>query len=288
MIVLTGANGRLGRAIAEALLGQIPAAEVGLSARDPEKAADLAARGARVRRGDFTDPEGLTRAFEGARTVLLVSSNARAVGGDPLAQHRAAIDAARAAGAARILYTSHMAASPTSAFPPMLDHAATERMLESCGVPWTSLRNGFYPATVMALAEEAAKRGVIAAPRDGKVAWTTHADLAAAAAALALADDPPEGPTPPLTAAEALDLDDVARLLSERLGRPIRREVVDDERFAAALAERGTPPAYAEIAVGLYRASRAGEFAAVDPTLERLIGRRPISVRDALAATFAA
>ena len=37
------------------------------------------------------------------------------------------------------------------------------------------------------------------------------------------------------------------------------------------------------IALGLYIASRNEEFATIDPTLERLLGRRPISLRDAIA-----
>ena len=36
--------------------------------------------------------------------------------------------------------------------------------------------------------------------------------------------------------------------------------------------------------VGLFAASRNGEFAAVDPTLERLLGRPPLTIRDVLAA----
>ena len=37
------------------------------------------------------------------------------------------------------------------------------------------------------------------------------------------------------------------------------------------------------VMLGLYRASRAGEFATVDPTLERLLGRRPLGMRDLMA-----
>jgi len=89
----------------------------------------LTALGVRVRHGDFEDPKSLQHAYEGATQLLMVSSNAGASGGDPRAQHRTAIDAARHVGARRIVYTSHMAASATSAFPPMHDHAATEAML---------------------------------------------------------------------------------------------------------------------------------------------------------------
>ena len=144
MIIVTGATGQLGRLIVEKLLDRVPADQVGVSVRDPKKTGDLKALGVRVRQGDFSDPDGLRHAFEGATQVLIVSSNARATGGDPLVQHRNAIDSAKDGGVNRIVYTSHMAASATSAFPPARDHAATEAMLAESGQAWTALRHGFY------------------------------------------------------------------------------------------------------------------------------------------------
>lgn len=287
MIIVTGATGQLGHGIALNLVGRIPVSQLGVSVREPAKAADLAALGLRVRQGDFDDPASLARAFEGATQVLMVSSNARAYGGDTLAQHRVAIAAARAAGARRIVYTSHMAASATSRFAPMLDHAATEELLRASGLAWTSLRNGFYASSGVGLLGDAAKTGVIEAPADGKVSWTAHADLAAAAAEVLANEGAYDGPTPPLTASEALDLVDLAALATTVLGRPVRREIISDETLKQRMASRGLPPAIPEIALGLYRASRDGEFAAVDPTLERLLGRRPTPMRAVLAEALA-
>ena len=282
MIIVTGATGQLGRRIVEQLLGRMPAARIGVSVRDPGKAASLAARGVRVRRGDFADPATLAHAFEGASQVLIVSSNARASGGNPLAQHRAAIDAAISAGARRLLYTSHMAASATSAFPPMHDHAATEAILAECGVAWTALRHGFYAASGVALLGDAVATGAVEAPADGKVSWTAHDDLAEAAA-IVLADEGHfDGPTPSLTGSEALDLDDLCRLATP-IGRPpILRRTIEDEQFICGLTARGVPTAAVGIAVGLYCAARSGEFAAVDPTLKRLLGRRPIAMSEVI------
>lgn len=289
MIIVTGATGQLGRAIVQQLVQRVAAEGIGVSVRDPEKAADLAALGVRVRRGDFNDPGTLAHAFEGATQLLLVSSNAQSIGGDPVAQHRSAIAAARAAGAARIVYTSHMGASATSAFPPMHTHAATEEMLSESGLRWTALRNGFYASSGVALLGNAFATGVIEAPADGPVSWTAHADLAEAAAVI-LSDAETsgsfDGPTPPLTGAEAFDLDDLARIASEVLGRPIERKTISDDDLRARMAARGAPAPTAAIASGLYAASRAGEFAAVDPTLERLLGRRPTAMRDVLAAAI--
>lgn len=283
MIIDTGATGQLGRAIVEKLIERVPASGVGVSVRDVAKAAPLAAAGVRVRSGDFDQPEALRHAFEGATQVLIVSSNARAYGGDTLAQHRTAIAAARAAGARRIVYTSHMAASAASAFPPMLDHAATEAMLAESGLAWTALRNGFYAASGLALMGDALTTGVLEAPADGAVSWTAHADLAEAAAIVLADEGRYDGPTPPLTGSQALDLAAIASIASE-LGRPVRRVVISDDDLRARMAAHGAPAPRAAIALGLYHASRRGEFAAVDPTLARLLGRAPVTMRDLLAA----
>jgi NAD(P)H dehydrogenase (quinone) len=156
-------------------------------------------KGVRVRRADFAHPESLARAFEGASQILMISSNARAYGGDNLAQHGFAIEAARTAGARRIVYTSHMAASSASAFAAARDHAATEDMLRTSSVAWTALRNGFYASSGLQLMADFQKSGVIEAPADGKVSWTAHVDLAEAAAAILAKAGCYEGPTPPLT-----------------------------------------------------------------------------------------
>ncbi|RKH18017.1 SDR family oxidoreductase [Corallococcus sp. CA047B] len=283
MIVVTGATGQLGRLIVEKLVARVPADRIAVSVRDEQKAQDLAARGVRVRRGDFTDPKSLEQAFEGASQVLLVSSNASAYGGDPLAQHRAAIDAARSAGARRIVYTSHMAASRSSAFPPMLDHAATEQMLGESGLAWTALRNGFYAASAMFLLGKGLQTGVFEAPPDGKVSWTPHADLAEAAAVILANEGRYEGPTPPLTAAQALDFNALCDLASSVLGRPLRRSTVSEDEMRTKLAASGMPAHVIAISLGLYRASHDGEFAATDPTLEKLLGRAPTGMREVIA-----
>jgi NAD(P)H dehydrogenase (quinone) len=280
VIIVTGANGQLGRAITERLLDHVPAAQVGVSVRDPQQARALEERGVRVRRGDFTDPASLRHAFEGAEQVLIVSADSTGAG--LVRAHRLAIEAAVAAGAKRILYTSHMGVSPSSPFPPMVDHAATEAILRDSGVAYTTLRNGFYASTVPMLLGAALKTGELAAPEDGPVAWTAHADLADVTA-LALAEDGLlDGVTPPLTAAEAIDMTGVAEIASHVTGHPVRRIVVSDADYRASLLAHGLPEAQADMLVGLFIASRHGDFVPADPALAALLGRPPITLADYL------
>ncbi len=283
MIIVTGANGQLGRAIVEQLLAHIPAGQIGVSVRDVEKVQGLKERGVRVRRGDFDDPASLAHAFEGASQVLIIS--VPRLGEQARRQHQAAIDAAKAVGAQRILYTSQMAANPASPFAPAPDHAATEEALRASGVAFTSLRNGYYASSALLLLGNAIETGEVVAPEDGPVAWTAHDDLARAAA-ITLAKGGLDGITPALTGSEALDLAGVAEIVSEVTGRPIRRIVVSDEEFRSHLLAHGSPESMVNMYLGYFAASRQGEFATVDPTLARLIGRPPLTLRDVVKATL--
>lgn len=280
MIIITGATGKLGSQIVHQVLDRVPADEVGVSVRDTGRAADLVARGVRVRRGDFTEPDTLADAFEGATQVLIVSASE--TGEAAVAQHVAAIDPARAAGAKRILYTSHQAATADSLFAPMPDHAATERYLAGTGTPFTALRNGFYATTVPYLLGPALETGELVAPADGPVSWTTHADLAEAAAIILVDEDRFDGATPPLTAPDALDLDDVAGILTELTGRTIKRVVAADDEWTAGLVGHGVPAGTADMMLRMFHASRRGEFATTGSALENLLGRPATPVRSFL------
>jgi len=283
MIIVTGATGELGGRVVERLLERLPADGVGVSVREPAKARHLADRGVRVRRGDFAEPATLPGAFADAEQVLLVSSDR--FGEEAVRLHRAAISAAARAGVGRVLYTSHQGAAADSLFAAMPDHAATEEALAEAGVPWTSLRNGFYASTVRHLVGRARETGQLRAPEDGPVSWTAHDDLAEAAAIALTGPARPDGPTPPLTAGQALDLADVAAILSESTGRVVDRVTVGDEDHVAELVGQGMPEPYARAMLGVFRASRRGEFAVVDPALGELLGRPPRSVRDLLTAS---
>lgn len=237
-----------------------------------------------MRRGDFTEPDTLDHAFEGADQVLVISAAIR--GPQASASSRAAIDAAVRAGAERVLYTSHQAASVGSLFDPGRQHAAAEAYLAEQKAAHTALRHGFYASTFEYYIPAALQTGEFRLPADGPFSWTAHADLAEAdAIALIRPDalDTRDGITPPLTAPELLDFAGVARVVSELTGRTITRVVVDDDEWKAAVTEQGMPAAAADFTLGMFRAARAGEFAVTDPALEKLLGRPAVPARAVLS-----
>ena len=281
MIVITGATGALNGATADRLLERHAPGDLVVVARDVAKAQRFADLGVQVRHGDYADPRSLPAAFAGADQLLLVSSSDPTA--DAVALHRSAIEAAVAARVGRILYTSHQGAAHGSPFGPGHDHAATEQLLAASGVPWTSLRNGFYAHSLAWLAGPWQHTGVISVPGDGPVSWTSREDAAAAAAAILESDGGHDGPVV-LTAAAAPTFEEVAAIASEVTGRSIGYEVVSEDAWLAAQEAAGRPEGAVRFTLGFYRAARDGLFAGVDPLLGTLLGRAARSVREEVEA----
>ncbi|WP_108990005.1 NAD(P)H-binding protein [Streptomyces coelicoflavus] len=284
MIVVTGATGGLGGATVEHLLERIPADRIGVSVRDAAKAQHLADRGVRVRQGSYEDPAALRDSFDGAEQVLLVSGNDPAA--DMVGLHRNAVEAAVAAGARRILYTSQHGAVPGNPYRPSDIHIATEAILGDAGVPWTALRNGAYGPLDQVLGPWQ-RTGVIAQPEDGPVPYTDRADVAEATAVVLAGDRSFDGPVT-LTAPSAVTFDDLSRIASGLTGRSVKRVVPDDEQWVADQITTGVPEPMARLMLTWYQAARAGWFAETGPLLAELLGREPRTVADRLAARISA
>lgn len=283
-IVVSGATGGLGSQVIDQLLRLAPANDLAVSVRDPAKAQHLAARGVRVRRGDFDQPNSLDAAFEGAERVFVISTlgdnEARFI------QQRNAIDAARRVGASHIYYTSivQRAGSPFAATP---GHLQTEAYLADCGVAHTILRNGNYMENLPMFLGAALQTGDLALPPDGPVAWVSRIDLAEGVARLILGGGH-AGETLLLVGAEALDFDDVAKLASAITGRRIARRVIDGADWAKAMIERGAPPPLARVLQTGFASRAAGELSQTDPTLAVILGRPLKTVREVLPSLMTA
>ena len=119
------------------------------------------------------------------------------------------------------------------------------------------------------------------------MSWTARADLAEADAAVLVDEGRLDGITPPLTATEAFTMADLAAIASELTGREFKRVTVTDEEWRTATLAQGVPEPMADMLLGFYQAARRGDFSAVDPTLGRLLGRTPMSMRDVLKVRLA-
>lgn len=282
-IVVTGATGHLGRLVVEALLREgVDPSTIVAAGRTVSKLNDLAARGVAIAPIDFTDAASLASAFEGAETLLLVSSSEV---GQRFAQHSAAIDAAKAAGVGRIVYTSAPAAT-TSALVLAPEHKATEEYLVASGVPFTILRNAWYTENYVGTAEQAVASGVLAASvGEGTVSSASRADYADAAAAVLLGEGH-EGAVYELSGDTAWNFTELAAVISELSGTPVTYASLSPEEHAAALTAAGLDEGTVGFVVALDGNIRDGLLGLTSGDLSRLIGRPTTPLREGLAAAW--
>lgn len=280
-IAITGASGPLGRATAEFVLQAVDPSQVVLTTRRPEAVADLAARGADVRRADFTDPSTLSTAFAGVDRLLLISTDAI---GSRLDHHRAAVSAAAEAGVRYVVYTSFP--EPVAANPAMVvaDHAGTEQALRDSSLQWTMLRNNLYAHMQVPGLEQAIASGrLVSNAGAGATAYVTRRDCAAAAAAV-LTQDGHQGLTYDVTGPEAWTAADLTDLAGELGGRDVELVSLDDAGFTAGLQEAGLPEPFAALVASFGAAARGGFLANVSSTVADLTGHKPTSLADVVSA----
>lgn len=178
-IAVTAASGQLGAAIVRALVDQ--GQDVVAVARTPDKAAHL---GVPVRAGDYDDRAQLVEAFQGVDAVLLVSG--MAAPDVRIGQHRNVIEAARTAGAAKLVYTSVQGPQDGTAFSPIVQsNRQTEADVRASGLAWAIGRNGIYIEPDVEYIGTYEAHGEIAnCAGDGRCGYTTRPELAQAYARL--------------------------------------------------------------------------------------------------------
>lgn len=275
MIIVTGANGPLGRLVVERLIPLMPAGEVVASVRDTS-AFTLPTE---VRRGDFDDPASLD--FAGADTLFLNATN---YGSPPAVRGRQqadAIGAAQAAGVRRIVLTSWQDAE-NCPLESMTDYPATEKLVAGAVDDWTVVRVGYGLAAALARdVISARKAGVLTAPAgDARIAAAATADQAEAIAHI-LAQ---RGESTPkrifdLTGPDTASWAELATLA----GPGIEYRPIADEDFRAQVTAAGFPAAAVGQLLALYAAFRAGWANMPTTDLADLLGRPPVRALDAVA-----
>jgi len=280
-LVITGATGHLGRLVVESLLARGTApSDIVATGRNVDALSDLAARGVAVAELDYSKPETVAAVVKPGDTLLLVSASEP---GNRVGLHTSVIDAAKAAGVARIVYTSAPAAT-TSELVLAPDHKATEEALVASGVPFTVLRNGWYTENYVGEIEKGRETGaIVASVGDGRVASASRKDYADAAAVV-LTTEGHEGAVYELSGDDAWTFDDLAAAIGEIVGREVVYNRLTPGEHAALLASFGLDEGTVGFVVALDGNIRDGLLGVTTGDLSRLIGRPTTPLVEGLAA----
>jgi NAD(P)H dehydrogenase (quinone) len=267
----------LGRLVIDELLKTTEAKNIIAAVRTPTKAQGLIDRGIQVREADYSRPETLATAFKGAAKLLLISGTDL---GKREVQHKAAIDAAKSAGIKFVAYTSilHCDTSPLLL---AVEHLATERYLQSSGLNYSLLRNGWYYENQTAATPQAIKNGaLIGASGDGRFAAASRSDYAAAAAAVLTGEGHEDsvlelGGDQPYTRAE------LAAEVGKQTGKVVQYNNLSESEYKAILTSF-LPPILAESIADAEAHAADGALDDNSRTLSRLLGRPTATLAEAV------
>jgi NAD(P)H dehydrogenase (quinone) len=274
LIAVTGVTGGLGGRVARRLAER--GARLRLVARDPGRAPELA--GSEKATGSYDDRDGMRRAFEGARTLFMVSASEDP---DRLRLHRNVVEAAVDAGVERVVYTSFFGAGPECTFTFGRDHWHTEELIRGSGLGHTFLRDNLYIDFVPLLV---GRDGVIRGPAgDGRVAAVARDDIADVAVAVLLDEHGGhDGRTYDMTGPEALTMAEIAAELSRVAGRTVTYHAETLEEAYASRASYGAPDWEVAGWVTTYVAIANGEVEAVSGDVAAVAGHRPMTLAEFL------
>lgn len=278
MLIVTGPNGNVGGELVDELVarGDIP---FRVAAHTPAK---LSARyGSRVetRKFDFGDRASWGPALAGGTALFLLF---------PLPHPRTAkermvpfVEFAAAQGIEQIVYVSVPKAHELKFVP----HYHVEHALERSGTGWTVLQASYFAQNLTRaisthIVDIALHDEIFIPAGRGKTSFVDSRDLAQAAVRIFQDPAAHRNRRYLVTGPELLDFDQVARIFSEELGRPIRYANPSMPRFLWRLKRRGVASDTLFFMFMVYALTRFGKNAVMTDTLPRLLGRPPRTMRD--------
>ncbi|CAK9207131.1 unnamed protein product [Sphagnum troendelagicum] len=277
VFLIAGASSKNGTSVAKLLLAEAGNKYiVRVGARDPTKLSALVALGAEAVVLD-SSLESAFAAFNGVDGVFIVLPFLAGGVEDILIENY--LKAAKETGTKHIVYLSAIDADVKSSH----NHKKYEQLVSESGIPFTILRPAwFHENAVSYYAETIKSKGVFwSSAGDGVFTSVAVADISAAAVAALTEPEKHVGQTYTLTG-ESVTEKQVAETISKIIGKPVTHVNLSPEEYEALMTQFTGSKEYAAALVLLDKNRREGHFAKVDPALEQIIGRKPISLHEVL------
>ncbi|OJU79826.1 MAG: hypothetical protein BGO11_11620 [Solirubrobacterales bacterium 70-9] len=279
LVLVTGGTGTTGSRVSAGV------EELGHQARRAGRRAPSADAGGEHVLFDWAKAETHGPALEGVEAVYLLPPVGVA---DPAPMMLPFIDRALTAGVSRFVLLSASVIPEGSPGVGTVHEALRQRVGE-----WAVLQPSWFMQNFTGshpYAESIRSESSIATSTgDARVSFVDADDIAAVAVR-SLLDSQSHNRAHVITGPEALSYGEVAAIVSDAAGRPVRHLDVDPADVQRSLIAAGLPEAFAEILVNLEGVVRSGAEDRVTDTVESITGRPPISFRahaEANAQAFA-
>ena len=276
MILVTGAAGKTGRAIIQALANSRK--PVRALVRRPDQVARLEALGVdNVLVGDMLDPASVACAVQGVRAIYHIAPN---VNPDEITIGRIIVDAARSANVERFIL--HSVLHPQiEALPHHWQKMRVEELLFQSGLHFTILQPTAYMQNILAHWDQIITNGIYPVPYLPKSRLSmVDLDDIAQVAAMALTEPGHQGAIYELVGVSAMSQIDIANALSEQLNRPVTVKVVPLEEWERNARNSGLGEFQAATLKKMFRYYERYGFSGNSNVLNYLLQRQPTSFTD--------
>lgn len=269
-ILVSGATGNVGLEVAKGLLEAGARLRAGVIS--PERARGLLGEAPEYVRLDFSDPSSFTAALAGVEQVFLLRP-------PQISQveqtFKPFLQAAKAAGVKQVVFLSLLGAERNRVVP----HRKIEDLILSLELPYVFLRASFFMQNLSTthLEDIRTSRRIMVPAGSGKTSFIDARDIAAVALKALLEHH--QNQAYDLTGSEALSYYQVAQIFSEVLGVPVGYANPSVLGFARYMRQRGFGWGFIGVMVGIYTTARLGLAGRVSPTVGKLLGREPITMR---------
>jgi uncharacterized protein YbjT (DUF2867 family) len=268
-ILITGATGDVGSRVVESLIqrGIRPRVYV----RSAGKAHCLFGDPVDVFTGDLADPLALRAALEDTDSLFLLNSGPQIPALDALAA-----TASKEAGVSHIVKLSSIDVEQSLAIGAW--HEQGEAAIRASGIPFTFVRPTGFMSNLLNWAPSIKAEGVIrTCTGEGRRAFIHSTDIAAVAVE-ALMTRNYMGESLAITGPEAVTFAEAAAKIGAVIGMTVRYEAISDAEASRRFAASGESAEVTEAHTALWRAIREGRLGMVTEEVERVLGRKPISL----------
>ena len=231
--------------------------------------------------GDLSEIDTLAEAVDGCDAVFVCSP----LGPDQVALQTNLVRAVAASAKKGpiLVKLSGFAVGPNSEVDSGRWHFEIERELRQSGLEYVTIRPNFFMQNLRVPLMGAAQTGVYTGPTVGRIAMVDEQDVADVAAHCLLrgVQGIPRIVVP--TASKSCSSIDVARFMSEALGKRVRFEPMSGDALRSALSRGSMPRWHVDVLVQFHRAFERGLAEETSDHVERLLGRAPVELEEVIA-----
>lgn len=277
--LITGGTGDVGARVVELLVrrGERPRVFV----RDVHKARSRFGDRVDIFVGDLASRESLAAGLEGIDEFFLVNSGPQI----PLRDELAAT-AAKAAGVRHLVKLSSLDVQHGLAIGAW--HERGEAAIRASGIAFTFVQPTGFMSNLLAWVPSIKAEGMVrASTGNGRRAFI-HSDDIAAVTVTTLTSRTYDGESLPITGPEALSFAEVTAKIGAAIGKPLAFHPISDEEAGERYSRVSGSREETEAHVALWRAIREGRLRTVNNHVERILGRKPISLDQWLVENAAA